>query len=182
MLKKFQQTALIFTALFLFGLGAAFGGQALVAPVKDFYDSSALVVIMDVKKVTQVEVPTGDDQTSIVYVAAAEVLETIKSDQNPTPENRKIALVGSTIPRSSAVWEPIECKRYLAFLNPEQGHYRFGEKYALRPVSDDGKVAWIEKNAKGEFEILAIDLSDAVKRIRSLQTEAAQPATGPNAK
>ena len=41
-----------------------------------FYDDAALVAIVEVQKVTQVEVATGGDQTSIVYVAEAEVLQT----------------------------------------------------------------------------------------------------------
>ena len=166
-MKLLNHTALVFTALLLAGLGSAFGGQALFAPIKDFYDGAVLVVILEVKKVTNVEVATGDDQTSNVYVAEAEILQTLKSDHSPTPEKRKIAIVGSTIPMSSAVWEPIESKRYLAFLNPEQGHYRYGEKYAMRPISTDGKVEWIEKNAKGDYEFLAVDIEEAVRKIRS---------------
>jgi hypothetical protein len=168
-MKILKHTALVLTSLLLAGLAPVFGGQALFAPIKDFYDGAALVVIVEVTNVTKVVVPTGDNQTSEVYVAEAEVLQTLKSDHNPTPEKRKIAIVGSTVPNSSAVWEPIESKRYLAFLNPEQGHYRYSEKYAMRPISSDGKVEWLEKNAKGVYEILAIDIEDAVKRIRSEQ-------------
>ena len=181
-MKILKHTALVFTSSFLAGLGSAFGGQALFAPIKDFYDGAALVVIVEVKKVTKVEVSTGDDQTSNVYVAEAEVLQTLKSDHHPTPEKRKIAIVGSTIPMSSAVWEPIESKRYLAFLNPEQGHYRYSAKYAMRPISPDGNVEWIEKNAKGDYEILAIDIEEAVRRIRSEQDGGGQPATRPVSK
>ena len=172
-----KHTASVFTSLLLAGLGSAFGGQALFASVKDFYHGAALVVIVEVKKVTKVNVSTGDDQTSEVYVAEAEILQTLKSDRNPTPEKRKIAIVGSTIPRSSAVWEPIESKRYLAFLNPEQGHYRYSEKYAMRPVSPQGKVDWIEKHAAGNYELSAIDLEEAVKRIRSETGGGLQPTT-----
>lgn len=136
-----------------------------------------LVVIVEVKKVTKVEVATGDGQVSNVYVAEAEVLQTLKSDYNPTPEKRKIAIVGSTIPNSSAVWGPIESKRYLAYLNPEQGHYRYHEKYAMRPISPEDRVEWPEKNAKGDFEIVTLDIAEAVKRIRSEQGAAEQPAT-----
>jgi hypothetical protein len=174
-MKTLKHTALVCTSLLFTGLGSAFGGQALLAPIKDFYDGAALVVIIEVKNVTKVEVSTGDDQTSDVYVAEAEVLQTLKSDHNPTPEKRKIAIVGSTIPMSSAVWEPIESKRYLAFLDPEQGHYRYSEKYAMRPISPEGKVEWIEKNAKGDYEILAIDIEEAVKRIRREQDGGGQP-------
>jgi hypothetical protein len=156
----------LYAASFLSSLGMALGGQALVGPIENFYDSSALVVVVDVKKVTMVEVATGSDGVSNVYVAEAEVLRTLKSDHTPTPAERTIAIVGSTIPGSSAVWEPIERKRYLAFLNPEQGHYVYGEKYAMRPISADGKVDWIEKNGDGDFEIRAMDVEEAIKKIR----------------
>ena len=147
----------------------ALAGQALFAPVKDFFNHAALVVIVDVKKVTEVVVSTGENQTSNVYVAEAEVLQTLKSDHTPTPEKRRIAIVSSTIPMSSAVWEPIKQKQYLAFLNPEQGHYRFGEKYAMRPISPEGKVEWMEKNSNGVYELSDLDIKEAIERIRSEQ-------------
>lgn len=154
----------------------------MFAPIKEFYDGAALVVIVDVKKVTKVEVSTGDDQTSDVYVAEAEVLQTLKSDHNPTPKKRKIAIVGSTIPKSSAVFRAIETTRYLAFLNPEQGHYHFRELYAMRPISPEGKVEWLEKNAKGSVELTRIDIEDAIKRIQSEQDGGGQPTTRPESK
>lgn len=146
------------------GLISASGGQALVGPIKGFVDNAALVVVVDVKKVTEVTVSTGNDLTSIVYVAEADVLQTLKSDHTPTPLHRKIAIVGSTIPMSSAVWQPIVKGRYLAFLNPEQGHYRYGEKYDMRPIRPENKVQWIEKNAKGDYELFELDLEEAIKR------------------
>ena len=100
----------------------------------------------------------------------------IKSDLSPIPEKRKIAIVGSTIPLSSAVWEPIETKRYLAFLKPEQGHYRYGWKYALRPISPDGKIEWFEQNDAGDYEHLLVDIEEAVKRIQSEQDVGETPA------
>ncbi|MEZ0388000.1 MAG: hypothetical protein ACAI34_13085 [Verrucomicrobium sp.] len=167
-MKILKPTAFITTFL-MCGLGSACGGQALFAPIKDFLDRAALVVVVDVKKVTEVTVSTGGDQTSKVYVAEGEVTQTLKSDHNPTPDKRKIAIIGSTIPGSSAVWQPIERGRYLAFLNPEQGHYHYSEKYDMRPISPEGKVEWIEKNAKGEYELFKLDLEEAVKRIQSEQ-------------
>jgi hypothetical protein len=166
---KIFKNAVLIASLLLSSLGSSFGGSALFAPIKDFYDGAALVVIVEVKNVTKVVVPTGDDQTSEVYVAEAEVIQTLKSDHNPTPEKRKIAIIGSTIPNSSAVWEPIERKRYLAFLNPEQGHYRYSEKFAMRPINPEGKVDWIDKNAKGNYELSKLDVEEAIKRIRSEQ-------------
>jgi hypothetical protein len=181
-MKILKRTALVLTSLLLAGLTPAFGGQALLAPIKDFYGGAALVVVVDVKKVTKVEVSTGDDQVSDVYVAEAVVLQTLKSDHTPTPEKRKIAIVGSTIPVSSAVWEPIGQTRYLAFLNPEQGHYRYSEKYAMRPISPEGKIDWIDKNAQGIYEIRSIDIEDAIKKIQSEQDGRGQPATRPESK
>jgi len=125
--------------------------------------------------VTKVEVPTGEDQISEIYVAEAEVLQTFKSDYNPTPEKRRIAIVGSTIPMSSAVWEPIESGRYLAFLIPEQGHYRYGEKYAMRPISSEGKIDWLQKNSNGDYEIIQLDIKEASKRIEANKSEQATP-------
>ena len=66
---------------------------------------------------------------------------------------------------SSAVWRPIEKKRYLAFLNSEQGHYHYGEKYAMRPINAEGKVEWIHKKAEGGFEVIELDIKEAIKRI-----------------
>jgi hypothetical protein len=182
-MKIIKHTALVFTSLLLAGLESASAGQALFAPIKFFYDSAALVVIVEVKKVTKVEVSTGAaGQTSEVYVAEAEVLQTLKSDHTPTPEKRKIAVVGSTIPRSSAAMRPIETRRYLAFLNPEQGHYHFKEMYAMRPISPEGKVEWLEKNAKGVYELTSINVEDAIKKIQSEQDGGGQPATRPESK
>ena len=153
-------------SLILSGLGSTFGGQALVAPIRDFFDRAALVAVVDVKKVTKVEVSTGHEHISNVYVAEAEVEQTLKSDESPTPDKRKIAIVGSTIPMSSAVWRPIECKRYLAFLNREQGHYCYSQMYDMRPISPEGKIEWIEKNAKGDYEISNLDVEEAIKRVK----------------
>ena len=181
-MKILKHTALLFSSLLLAGLGSAFGGEAFFAPIKDFYDSAALVVIIDVKKVTKVEVSTGDDQTSDVYVAEAEVLQTLKSDHNPTPKKRKIAIIASTIPRSSAVMRPIEITRYLAFLNPEQGHYHFKDVYAMRPISTEGKVEWLEKNAQGSMELTRIALEDAIKKIQIEHDGERPPASRPESK
>ena len=148
--------------------GAALAGQAKIAMVEDFYDRASLVAVVEVKEVTEVRVPTGEGQFSVIYVAAADVVETLKSDHHPIPRARKIAIVASTIPNSSAVWRPIERTKYLAFLNPVQGHYTFEAKYAMRPISK-GKVDWHEKNAEGPFVLVQIDLEDAVARIRRLQ-------------
>ena len=176
------KTVILAVSLLATTFGTAFGGIAIARPIKWFYDDAALVVILDVKKVTKVEVSTGDDQTSDVYVAEVEVLQTLKSDYNPTPKKRTIAVVGSTIPNSSAVWRPIETTRYLAFLNGQQGHYSFREKYAMRPISPEGKVDWLEKNAQGVWELTRIDVEDAIKRIQSEQDGGGQPATRPESK
>ena len=137
----------------------------MAAPVSWFIGGADLVAIVEVKTVTEVEVRTGDHETSKVYVAEAEVLQALKSDLSPAPLNRRIAIVGSIIPMSSAVWRPIEKKRYLAFLNREQGHFRYGEKYAMRPISADGKVEWLHKKAQGGFDVIDLDIKEATTRI-----------------
>ena len=159
--------AFFLTLVLLGGSSPSHAGQAQIVPVRELLERSLLVVVVDVTEVTAVEVPTGKRQVSKVYVAEAEVAQTLKTDRWPTPEQRKIAIVGSTIPRSSAAWRPIEKTRYLAFLNPDQGHYRYSARIAMRPVSPEGKVEWHEKNARGEFEILEIELEQALKRIRN---------------
>ncbi|WP_038169602.1 hypothetical protein [Verrucomicrobium sp. BvORR106] len=174
-MKMLASTVVAIACLLISGQGPAFGGQALFAPIKDFLDRAGLVVVVDVKKVTEVTVPTGDDQASKIYVAEAEVLQTLKSDVSPTPNKRKIAIVGSTIPMSSAVWTPIESGRYLAFLNSEQGHYRYSEKYDLRPIID-GKVDWIDKKPNGTFELLKLDIEEAIKKIQNEQSSSSTPA------
>ena len=116
---------------------------------------------------TVVEVATSENQTSVIYVAEAKVLQTLKPDLVPLPEERTIAIVGSTVPMSSAVWRPIETQQYLAFLNPEQGHYRTGAKYAMRPISPEGKVEWLEEDGEGGYEQTELGLEEAVRRIRS---------------
>ena len=162
---RLKYSTLVFAVL-ISGLRLAFGGQAVVVSVKEFFDNAEHVVIVDVKKVTKVEVATGNNQISDVYVAKAEVLQTLKSGRSPTPEKRKIAIVGSTIPNSSAVWRPIETTRYLAFLNPKQGHYRFNKKCAMRPISPEGKVEWSEKKSDGFWEHVSIDIEEALNRIK----------------
>jgi hypothetical protein len=153
-------------ASFLFsGMGSALGSIALAFPLSWFIEGAGLVAIVEVKTVTEIEVKTGDHQTSKVYVAEAEVLQALKSDLSPSPSSRRIAIVGSTIPDSSAVWKPIEKKRYLAFLNCAQGHYGYGEKFALRPINAEGKVEWLKKKAEGGFDLIELDIKEAIKRI-----------------
>ena len=167
-MKALQSAAILLASLWI-SIAPAHAGSARAADVSSFYESADLVAVVRVNKVTKVVVPTGGNQTSDVYVAEAEVLQTLKSDLMPVKENRKIAIVGSTIPMSSAVWEPIKTQRYLAFLNSEQGHYTYGEKFAMRPISPEGKVEWLEKNEKGIWVTYPIDIEEAVKRIRSLR-------------
>lgn len=164
---KLYKYTLLTTALLYSLTGSLFGGSAFAASVESFYEDAVLVAVVEIKTVTEVTVPTGEYQTSNVYVAEADVVQTIKSDYSPIPEKRKIAIVGSTIPMSSAVWEPIKKQRYLAFLNREQGHYTYNWKYAMRPISPDGKVEWLEKNANGVFEISHLKIDEAIKRLRS---------------
>ena len=79
--------------------------------------------------------------------------------------------MGSTIPRSSAVWRPIETGRYLAFLKTEQGHYRYGKKYALRPINENNEVEWIEQDKSGTWKISNLKLKEAISRIQNQLNE-----------
>ena len=177
-MKTLIYTIVVVPVLLLAAVTPALGGQAVITPLKDLVEHAALVAIVDVTKVTAIDVPTGNGQVSTVYVAEAEVVQTLKSDQTPDTDGRRIAVVGSTVPRSSAAWQPIESKRYLAFLNPEQGHYRYGTKYAMRPVSPQGTVPWYEKNSLGIHEFFDLDVQEAVKKIMSEQDGAARSETG----
>ena len=162
-IASFLSIAVVLTATSI-----TIGGQARVMTVSEFIKESDLVAVVDVTKVTQVDVSTGDHQVSRVFVAAAKIQDTLKSDITPTPKDRRIAIVGSTIPRSTAVWRPIKAGRYLAFLNKEQGHYRYGMKYALRPISENNEVEWIEKEESGAWKISNLKLKEAISRIQNL--------------
>lgn len=142
-------------------------GQAALISLDELVGEASLVAVVDVNKVTKVDVATGDNTHSSVFVAEAQVLETLKSDISPVPEKRRIAIVGSTIPNSSAVWRPIESRRYLAFLKREQGHYRYGWRFALREIDEEGRVEWYQQNDSRKYEFLKLKLNEAIKRIRS---------------
>ena len=145
----------------------AIAGQAVMQPLGEFIEESSLVAVVEVTKVTQVDVPTGDGQFSSIYVAAAKAQVTLKSDFTPRPNGREIAIIGSTIPRSSAVWRPIKTGRYLAFLKKEQGHYRYGKMYAFRPINRLGEVAWIEKDETGAWKTSGLKLKVAIAKIQN---------------
>ncbi len=165
-MKTLKYTVSVAASLLFSGMGSAFGGVAIALPLSWFIGGANLVAIVEVKTVTVIEVQTGDHETSKVYVAEAEVLQALKSDLSPSPLKRRIAIVGSTIEMSSAVWRPIEKKRYLAFLNSEQGHYGYGDKtYAMRPINTEGKVEWLHKKAEGGIDVIGLDIKEAIKRI-----------------
>lgn len=166
MKKHIRAHALILTICLFASASFLFAGQALIVPLSQLVHDSSLIVIVEVKKVTEVEVPTGDGQVSRIHVAHAEIQQTIKSDITPIEKNRQIAIVGSSIPWSKAVWMPIERKRYLAFLNREQGHYRYGLKYALREISDEETVKWYDYDKPGDtVKFVDLKVKDAVQRI-----------------
>lgn len=179
---KVLKLFVLVASLFVSCLGTALGGSALALPVKDFYDGAGLVAVIDVTKVSKVVVSTGGGQTSDVYVAEAEVLQTLKPDLFPIPKKRTIAVVGSTIPLSSAVWRPILKQRYLAFLNREQGHYGYSEMYAMRPISTDGMVEWLERDSQGVWKLTDISIEDAVERIQREQRGGEKTGAAPEAK
>jgi hypothetical protein len=136
-------------------------------PLDELVEQAHLVALVEVNEVTKVDVPTGEHSITSVFVAEARVLETIKTDRSPVPQDRRIAIVGSTIPYSSAVWQPIKPRKYLAFLKREQGHYRYGYRIAMREVDEQNEVPWYRKNDSGEYEFVKLKLDEALKRIRS---------------
>lgn len=160
--------SVLLVAIFLGAASAASGGQARLVPLEELVGQAGLVAMVEVTKVTKVDVPTGEGRLSSVYVAEARVIRAMKSDLAPDSPGRGIAIVGSTVPRSSAVWQPIRRGRYVAFLNPEQGHYRYGRRDAMRPVAADGMVAWQDRKPDGTHEFLQLDVALALKRIEAL--------------
>ncbi|MDP7020724.1 MAG: hypothetical protein QGG36_33365 [Pirellulaceae bacterium] len=148
-------------------VGSAAGGQAVIMPVTELVGRSDFIAVVKVTKVVVVDVPTGGGRVSRVYVAEAEVEQSIKPASAAKAEKTRIAIVGSTIPRSSAVWQPIEEKRYLAFLNAEQGHFHYGIKWAFREVKEDGRVAWYDY-ARGDthpVKFVELKIEDAIARV-----------------
>jgi hypothetical protein len=158
-------------------LNFAAAGSAMAAPLSAFIRGSHLVAVIEVGKVTEVEVPTGEHSVSKVYVAEAEIIESIEADRPPdlikkdTPRmQRKIALVGSSIPNSSAVWEPIMRGRYLAFLHVEQGHYAYHERYQMRRIDDDDQVEWLSGGEDGvPYRVGKIALDEAIRQVIEVQ-------------
>jgi hypothetical protein len=148
----------------------ASAGQAAIMSAKDFVDGALLVGVVKVTKVSKIEVPTLRGQISNIYVAEAEIVETVKNDYPDSIKQRRIAIVASTVPRSSAVWQPIEEGTYLAFLKRAQGHYHYQFRYAFRKVDENNKVNWIDYQGR-KVEFAKIDLQDAVKRLRGIQAE-----------
>ena len=146
-------------------------GQEAIIPLSDLLTPSHLVAVVEVKEVTQVDVSTGRGQLTSVYVAQAAVEQHIKPDIFPAPGDRTIAIVGSTVPRSSAVWKPIEKKRYLAFLTSEQGHFRYSLNMAFREIDDKGTVRWYEYKNGRPTDFGRVPLKQAIKRIREVQQE-----------
>jgi hypothetical protein len=147
-------------------------GQIAIVPLEHLVKGAHLVAVVDVTEVTRVDVSTGEGQLTCVYVAEAVVEETIKSDRYPVPRTRKIAIVGSTIPYSSAVYKPIEKRRYLAFLRGVQGYYHYSFRYAFREIDDDGKVPWYEYGKDGRSTApFDLPLKDAILRVTKVQQE-----------
>jgi hypothetical protein len=163
------------------GAGNLYAGQIGIIPLSDLVKGAHLVAVVEVTEVTRVDVSTGEGQLTSVYVARAVVEETIKSDRYPTPRDRKIAIVGSTIPFSSAVWRPIEKRRYLAFLRGVQGYYHYSLRYAFREVDENEKVPWYEYPKGGKpTRPFDLPLKEAVSRVRTVQQELAALAKRDN--
>jgi hypothetical protein len=86
-------------------------------------------------------------------------------------ENRRLAIVGSTQPNTSAVWKPIQKGRYLAFLQAEQGHHHYGMNLAFRPVDAEGNVYWYEYKDGRPTDFSKVPLKKSIQRIQEVQRE-----------
>ena len=169
--------------LFLLGfcwwlaMGQAHAGQEQLIDTAEDLKKSSLVALVEVTEVQKVEVPAmlGDlKNPTVVYVATARVIQTIKTDHFPTPEKRTICIVGSTKPRSTAVWRPIEKGRYLAFLKSEQGHYSYSFNLSFQKIGNDELVRWCKyeniSTAKHNAPpgVSKIKLKEAVAKLTAL--------------
>ena len=169
--------------LFLLGfcwwlaMGQAHAGQEQLIDTAEDLKKSSLVALVEVTEVQKVEVPAmlGDLRNpTVVYVATAQVVQTIKTDHFPTPEKRTICIVGSTKPRSTAVWRPIEKGRYLAFLKSEQGHYSYSFNLSFQKIGNDELVRWCKyeniSTAKHNAPpgVSKIKLKEAVAKLTAL--------------
>lgn len=160
----------------------ASAGSAMAAPLSAFIRGCHLVAVIEVGKVTEVEVPTGPYSMTKVHVAEAKIIEKIEADRpteilkkNPPATRQRIALVGSSIPNSSAVWEPIRQGRYLAFLHVEQGHYAYSQRYSFRRINDDDQVEWLSGGEDGvPYKAEKIALDEAIRLVRKAMTEREQ--------
>ena len=82
-----------------------------------------------------------------------------------------IAIVGSTLPFTSAVWRPIEKGRYMAFLVSEQGHYRYGLNMAFRRISDKGTVPWYELKKGRPADFGTLSVKRVIERVEKVEKE-----------
>lgn len=151
-------------AIWMVTAASAHAGQEVFVPLDELVRESWLIGVIDVRDVTRIDVQLSELEATNVFVVKAEVAETIKSDRQPPPVDRMITIVGSTIPNSTAVWRPIEKRRYLAFLKPEQGHYRYGVNARLRPVTN-GTITWYELDDEKPV-LKTLSLEEAIKRVR----------------
>ncbi len=164
---------LFVATLLVWATGVLQAGQETVVPLRYLVQRAHLIAEVNVTNVTRVDVPTAKGQLTSVYVAEAAIVQTIKPVREPTPANRKLAIVASTLPRTSAVFRPIQQGRYLAFLQVEQGHYHYGMNLAFRPVEADGNVDWYEYKDGRPADFSKTPLKKAIERIQEVQRELA---------
>lgn len=160
-------------------VGTASSAETEVVPIKTLMQQADLVAVLSFRDVHKIQVATDYGKGTFVYVGGAVISHTLKSDREPVPRNRKIAVVGSTEWNSLGGFDAIEAGRYLAFLNSREAHYVFPSVHAMRRVSPEGKVTWYEKNATGGYDRLEIPLEEAIARIKGEQAgDDPPPAAG----
>ncbi len=140
----------------------AWAGQMILLSLEDLEERSGLIAVVEVTKVTQTEAPTDPEHVVRIQIAEAVVKKTVKSDYTPVTEGRRIAIVGSTLPRTSAAFRPIKEGKYLAFLTRTQGHYQFSFQCALRPIDEDSMVTWYTLKEDGNLDTTPIKLAEAI--------------------
>ena len=171
-----QRLVLVGFCLWL-ATGQVMAGQERLVDTAEDLKNSSVVAVVEVTDVKKVEVPASLrelENPTVVYVATARLIQTIKTDHFPAPEKRTICIVGSTKPRSTAVWRPIEKGRYLAFLKGEQGHYSYRYNLSFQRIENDELVRWckyenVSTAKQGAPPVVSkIKLKEAVVRLTAL--------------
>lgn len=158
---------LFVSALLLFVLGSRLlAGSALIMSLEEIVKGADVVWVFEIEEIKDVPVDTGIGEGTVVHVAKAKCLQSLKGPENG---ERRFALVSSSLPSTSAVWKPLHKGKFIGFLTARMGHFEFTDIWWLREVGEDGKVEWVEKDKEGLWVISRIELADAVSKIKAIQ-------------